>query len=342
MSNKGVSVIICCYNSSSRIKATLQHIARQQINDVNCEIIFVDNASSDNTGEAAKLAWSETKNTKIDFHVAYEPAAGLARARQKGISDAKFEFLIFCDDDNWLDEHYLQNTFNLFSLHADVAILGGVGTPVFESPSLKPAWFDTLYHGYAVGAQAEKETMLNSVYGAGMAVRKSVLELVVHETPLFLSGRKKNALSSGEDSEICFRIRFAGYKIMYSPDLTFKHFIPANRLTWDYLKKLHAGLAKSYVVLNLYEKALNTSGSELPLFYWLKKGMYYWGIYLKYWPKHYRAYKKREGTTGELHHLTWKNIAASYLAYNFKTAEIYKRVITLKKSLEGTHNALNT
>ena len=150
---------------------------------------------------------------------------------------------------------------------------------------------------------------------------------------MFLHGRKQDQLTAGEDAEICYRVLFAGYKIVYSPKLTFKHFLTNERLTWDYLKKLHTGFAKMNVVLNLYEKALNSEISKLSYFNWLKNAFYYWGIYLKYWPKHYSAYKKGEGTIEEIHHLTWKNIAKSYFEYNFQTNAIYHKIFLLKNQL---------
>lgn len=330
MKTNGVSIIICCYNSSERIEKTLQHIAVQEFDNINSEVIIVDNASNDNTVDVAKLTWQKANNTDISFKTIYESTPGLAYARKKGIDAASFDFLIFCDDDNWLDKNYLQNTYKLFKSYPDVAILGGVGTAEFEDPKMKPFWFDKFYHGFAVGPQAEKECIIGGVYGAGMAIRKSVLKEVM-KMSMFLHGRKQSQLTSGEDAEICFRIRLAGYQILYSPELTFKHFLTTSRLSWRYFKNLHIGLAKTNVVLSLYEKALISESLELSFFYWIKKALYYWGIYLKYWPKHYLAYRKGEGTIEEIHHITWKNIALCYWEFNFKTISIYQKILTLSK-----------
>jgi glycosyltransferase involved in cell wall biosynthesis len=326
----GVSIIICCYNSELLIEQTLRHIASQNLGiNLPCEVILVDNASTDRTQETAWSVWSKMPANKINLIVTQEPTPGLTYARQKGINEANYEYLIFCDDDNWLDENYVQNTFNLFKLNANVAVLGGFGVAQFEDPVSKPAWFDSFYHGYAVGPQADEESTVNGVYGAGMAVRKSVL-MTVMSHPMFLHDRKQNQLTSGGDGEICYRILFAGYQVLYSPQLTFKHFLTTRRLTWDYLKRLYIGLSKGAVVISLYQKALNSDGKVLPLFYWLKKGLYYWGIYLKYWPKHYSVYKNGEGSTEEIHHLIWKSIAMDYFKYNFETNKMYREMIALK------------
>ncbi len=57
----GVSVIICCYNSSSRIIPTLQNLVKQRVpNHIPWEVIVVNNASTDNTGEVAKETWQRS------------------------------------------------------------------------------------------------------------------------------------------------------------------------------------------------------------------------------------------------------------------------------------------
>ena len=333
MSIKGVSIIICCFNSEPLLAQTLNHIAAQNLDaGLNCEIILVDNASSDNTSETAKQVWDKNHHDKIKLTIVHETRSGLAYARQRGIKEAQYEYLVYCDDDNWLDKNYINDVVKLFDSYPKVAILGGTGTAAFENENTKPAWFDKYYQSYAIGPQAHGETMVNGVYGAGMAIRKSVLIQVIDMQPMFLHGRKQAELTSGEDSEICFRVRLAGYQILYSPKLIFTHFLTAKRLTWAYLLKLHVGLAKSFVVLNLYEQAAISEKTTLPAFYWLKKALYYVIIYLKYWPLQYTAYKKGEGTIEEIYHVTWKNIALNYFEYNFKTTSIYRKITVFRKN----------
>ncbi|MDB4919633.1 glycosyltransferase family A protein [Mucilaginibacter sp.] len=332
MITEGISVIICCYNSALRIEKALEYLAAQMVNDIKWEIILVDNASADNTAEIAGSFWSIIHSDKINLNIVSEPMPGLSFARLRGVSASAYEYLILCDDDNWLDENYLQNVYELFQANKDIGVIGGFGIARFEDPLLKPFWFDNFYHGYAVSLNAGEVENRDTVYGAGMAIRKSVLNMVTRKYPMFLEDRKKNQLLSGGDSEICMRVRLAGFRVLYSPKLTFIHFLSTNRLTWDHLKKLHTGFAKSNVILSLYNKALNTQSLKLPPFYWLRKALYYCGIYVKYWPKHYLAYSTGTGTTDEIHHITWKNIALNYFEYNFKTMSIYRKICTFKNN----------
>jgi GT2 family glycosyltransferase len=44
----GVSVVVCCHNSASRLPTTLHHLAAQEVpRDLGWEVIVVDNASTD-------------------------------------------------------------------------------------------------------------------------------------------------------------------------------------------------------------------------------------------------------------------------------------------------------
>ena len=321
MTNKGVSVIICCFNSAFRLPKTLQHIALQQTS-ISWEVIVVNNNSSDNTRQVAVAEWARM-GVLIPFKVVDEPKPGLASARSKGIDTAQDEYLVFCDDDNWLAPNYVENVYELFEKDDNIGIIGGNGSPVTEIEP--PFWFEKFIHGYGAFPQSDKSQFVGSVYGAGMAVRKKCYE---NQFESLLTGRKGASLSAGEDSEMCFQVRLAGYTIWYDERLKFKHFIPKNRLDWAYLKKLHIGFAKSSIILDLYEKVINEQ--KISTFYWLKKALYYLGIYIKYWPTQYKIYSKGVGSIEEIHHNNWSAIGFEYFRYNFKIVGFYKEINKLK------------
>jgi glycosyltransferase involved in cell wall biosynthesis len=99
--NINVSIIICCYNSESRISSTLEHIAKQKIENLQLEVILVDNNSNDNTAKVAIEVWSKLGNP-FSLSILKEPTPGLSYARKKGVSSANGEIIIFCDDDKIL------------------------------------------------------------------------------------------------------------------------------------------------------------------------------------------------------------------------------------------------
>ncbi len=250
---KGVSVIICCYNSSKRLKKTLDALLKQECNSaIDWEIIIVDNKSTDGTADIAEAIWIDAAS-KINLRIVKEPVAGLSHARKKGVSVAAYSILIFCDDDNWLAPNYVQDVYELMQQDPNVAACGGMGIPVFEGE--EPFWFYMYSESFALGTQeinSENGRILN-LYGAGLAVRKQVLEAFYNSGyKSILTGRTATKLSSAEDTEITYAFVLLGYKLIYSEELKFFHFLPKERLTFTYLKKLIASFGNDGPVRNLY------------------------------------------------------------------------------------------
>lgn len=243
----GVSVIVCCHNSTARIAETLRHLARQDLRrDVRAEIIVVDNASTDNLEDAVHAVWEEC-GSPLPLRVALEPREGLAYARMRGVHEASYEYGIFCDDDNWLTADYLSRVWTLLRSDREIGIVGGCSVPV--SDRVLPPVFYARSRAYAVGAQADTTgdvTHRGYVWGAGMGFRMSLLKRVfgAGREPLMVD-RRGGQLSSGGDGEICSWYIFAGYRLWYDERLTFHHFIPGSRLTNDYYERMVAGFSNS-------------------------------------------------------------------------------------------------
>ncbi len=250
---KGVSVIVCCYNSSGRLEKTLQALAKQQFNqNLLWEIIIVDNASKDNTTVAAAEIW-EKLNTPIKIKIVGEAIPGLGNARKKGITKAAYSVILFCDDDNWLAPNYVQRIFDILENDSTIAACGGMGIPVFETA--EPYWFYAYAEAFALGSQEinnEKQQLLN-LYGAGLAIQKHALEQLYQSgfDPL-LQGRIGKKLSSAEDTELTYAFVLMGYKLFCSDELKFFHYLPKERLTFDYLKNLFIAFGNDGPVRNLY------------------------------------------------------------------------------------------
>jgi len=84
------SVIIPAHNSSGFIRKALESIRSQYYTDY--ELIVVCDACTDNTAEVAQ--YYDARVYEVDFH-----RDGLAR--NVGIDNAKGDWLLFMDDDDW-------------------------------------------------------------------------------------------------------------------------------------------------------------------------------------------------------------------------------------------------
>ena len=228
----GVSVLICCYNSSSRLDNTLKHLANQQVaKPIPWEVILIDNNSSDDTVKIAQSLWDGYK-VDVPLIITTEQKAGIMHARNKGFYSARFEFCLFCDDDNWLSYNYVQSVYDIMISNHRVGVLGGLGEAVHERNQI-PSWFEKYQSYYAVGSQYKLILRHGFTHGAGSVFRRCVyLKMQDEESHrFFLIGRKGSNFSGGDDQELCYNYILRGYNVLYSENLKFKHFISSYRVT---------------------------------------------------------------------------------------------------------------
>lgn len=254
---QGVSIVICCHNSAKRLLPTLAHlVAQEDCDGIPWEVIIVDNASQDETAEIGLKHWPQ--NAPAPLRIVHEPKLGLMYARMKGFSEAKYEFVSFIDDDNWVYPDWVRLGWEILTQHPEVGACGGYGEPVFESNP--PWWFEQFMSCYGTGPQVHKnpdiaqETV--TLWGTGFKRKSAWMQLMEHGFQPLLTGRQGRRLLSGEDIEISLALRLAGWKLLYDPRLKFKHYLPAHRLDWNYLRRLVRGFGISNVRLDPYRFAL--------------------------------------------------------------------------------------
>ncbi|MGF6928012.1 glycosyltransferase involved in cell wall biosynthesis [Chitinophaga sp. W2I13] len=257
---KGVSVIICCYNSASRLPQTLAHLNEQVVpEDFSWEIILVNNASTDNTVEYTSTVWKENKPANATCRVVEELTRGQMYARKRGAREANYECLIFCDDDNLLDKNYVYLSWQVMLKDKKIGAAGGQNVPVTNSAAY-PDWFEEYKDKYAIGIPAEESgdvTHRGFVLGAGLITRRALfLQVFDDRYPSLLNGRNGEKLTTGDDFEYCKRLLLWGFTLYYDKDLKLKHFIPAERLTIDYRDRLMDGIREATKVLSVYDRAL--------------------------------------------------------------------------------------
>ncbi len=257
---KGISVIICCYNSAARLPRTLACLQAQVTPpDFRWEIVLVNNASTDDTVAVAQSIWSTEIPPRAVCRIVEEPAAGQYFARMRGVLEARYKVVVFCDDDNELDKDYVYLAWKVMAQDERIGAAGGQIHPVTDAPSW-PEWFEAYKDKYATGVPASQSGDVSHrgfVLGAGLITRRQLFLQVFDERyPSLLNGRHGSSLSTGDDFEYCKRLLLWGYTLYYEQHLKIHHFIPQERLTVNYRDRLMAGILASRTVLSEYDKAL--------------------------------------------------------------------------------------
>jgi len=279
-----ISIVVCTFNGSARITACLSALIAQE-KAPEYEILIVDNASTDQTGETVNNYLSSEFSFE-SWRVIQEEKPGLLFARLAGLRAAKYDWVLFCDDDNILFRDFLFQAQIILSQKSRTGVLGSHGFPEFLGP--KPDWFDSYSSSFAVGSQQVEDlptSKLVHVYGAGsLYFKKPLLSLFEKGFSPALSDRSGNSMISGGDVEWCWLMQFLGFRVIYSSKLRFYHQISASRLTWDYFLQLKRGISSSAGLLSTYKifhSHPQQSSLTFSINYW-KKLLQALLIYVKY------------------------------------------------------------
>lgn len=106
-----LSVIIPCYNAQDTIKRCLNSILVQTYEDF--EIIVINDGSKDDTANILNEYCKKDSRVKV-YHF---ENAGVSIARQRGISLANGEYVIFVDSDDSIQDQLLENISDVISIY---------------------------------------------------------------------------------------------------------------------------------------------------------------------------------------------------------------------------------
>lgn len=281
-----ISIVVCTHNGKDRIEPCISSLIAQ-VDPPEYEILFIDNASTDGTGDLIRSQMESTSFPSDSWSVIREEKPGLLYARMAGLRAAQYEWVLFCDDDNILYPDFLFQCQEVLLQNPKVGVVGSLGIPEFLGP--KPDWFDLYSSSYAVGPQLlgnSNKNRLVHVYGACSVFRKQPLQgLFQNDFKPALSGRKGKEMAAGDDVEWCWLMQLMGYQVLYSPKLQFTHQLSANRLTWPYYLNLKKGISASAGLLSTYTYYFHTTLRSLIgfVFHYLSNTIQSILLYLKYW-----------------------------------------------------------
>ena len=202
-----VSIIVPTYNRKASLKSTLASLADIDYPDNRCEVVVIDDGSTDGTEEMIK---SIKKNYPFPIAYSKQEKKGIPSARNSGIADAKGNILVFTDDDCTFDKNWLKHVVK----HFDAPKVGAVGVPDMnpKEDSFFARCVDyTINSLVGAGGVRRKNGMRIARYyprAFGMAIPKAVIEKV---------GGFDESLFAGEDIELSYKIRKAGYLLKYEP-----------------------------------------------------------------------------------------------------------------------------
>jgi glycosyltransferase involved in cell wall biosynthesis len=237
-----ISFIICTYNREKYIYECLSRLAKNTAKE-DWEIVLVNNNSTDGTAAECERFVADYKPTNYRYFV--ETQQGLSYARNRGVAEAKGDWLVFLDDDALVESDYITNLQRNIAEHPETKAFGGAIEPFFEgeTPSWLSPWSMMFVSAIDLGNRVRTFAANQYPVGANMGILKEAIKRVgLFNTSL---GRVGDNLLGGEEKDIFNRLRAQGMPILYFPDIKVKHCIPAKRTTKEFIAKLGRGVGQS-------------------------------------------------------------------------------------------------
>lgn len=210
-----LSVIIPTYNRAEKLEKCLHRLKVQTLNPESYEVLVVNDGSTDATMVALQ-SWSKTWP---QLKVVHQKNAGQGTARNKALSQAEGQIILFMGDDIYASPKFLEAHVRFHEDHPEpyYAALGCTewDTEQTITPFMKwltsPGGHQFSYHRL----QAHQELSFWYFYTSNVSLKKSLLRNKKFDTDFKGYG--------WEDTELGFRLAQEGLKLIYIPEAKATH-----------------------------------------------------------------------------------------------------------------------
>ena len=240
-----VSVIICSRDRAESLRRALASVVAAEHPEEPWEVLVVDNGSNDDTqGVVSSFAPS------LPIRYVSEPEAGLSRARNRGVSAAGGDYLVWTDDDVIVDRMWLAAYLKAFSERPGDCLFAGQIRPVLEPPVVP--WF-------AAGERHLADLMatrtFSSVtplsqyllpYGANFAIRAAEQRLHLYDPNLGVAPGRR---TGDEETTVALAILASGGEGTTVPGSVVNHLIPTSRQTRRYVREYYAAYGENWPIV---------------------------------------------------------------------------------------------
>jgi glycosyltransferase involved in cell wall biosynthesis len=291
-----LSILICTCNRAALLARALEHVAAQAIPaGTRWEVVVVDNNCTDDTAEVLRRFAGDPRLPML--RSVRETQQGIAHARRRAFLESNGALLVGVDDDCLLAPDWIAQAMRFADEHPRAGMFGGRNVIVWER---EPNRVADLY-GESLARQdlGDRDLLMLStgrscLVGAAFVVRREAIAESGWLESGVLVGRCGEELGAGEDAEIFFRIRHAGWECWYTPKLVLSHVIPERRTTLPYLRRLHRGFGEAEpFLLALSRSRQPTLSDRLKVLTWTLGEM---TQVLVRWPKGYVRYAEERPT----------------------------------------------
>ncbi len=230
-----ISIVVCTHNRWASLTRTLASLSSQVSPPGGLEIMIVDNGSTDETRDRLAAVTCGPHPVRA----VREPRLGQSYARNRGIAEARGDWILFTDDDVLVDPAWaVRLTGGLEAL----GMSAGGGRVIPNWPETVPRWVARdgprleriafvafMPPGPARGLGVDDPPPV----GCNMAVHRRLVS--GPETFSTQLGHRGRRLVGGEDTAFFARLAATGIPFGYIPDAVVRHPVERERLHLAYL-----------------------------------------------------------------------------------------------------------
>lgn len=216
MADIKLTVAIPTYNRSAILKKVAEALLGQSSGADSFFLLVVDNASTDDTCQQAKLLSGKFPH----FEYVFEDRPGSSNARNAALRYCKTPWIAFLDDDAMPAGDYVEKLLAAIK-RDDCDVIAGSIKPWKLYPL--PIWFLDAYESFPADPHRSEGLLKENeyAYGGNVALRMEMVGKVGGFNTDF--GVRGEIVPFGEDTELQIRIRKAGGRLRLVPSVAVAH-----------------------------------------------------------------------------------------------------------------------
>ena len=208
MTKPYISVVIPLYNKEKSIRTTIESVLAQTYK--NYELIIVDDGSNDNSLDVVR-SFVQSLNDSSFVRIIHKENGGVSSARNRGVKEAKGEYVAFLDgDDLWLPI-FLEEMVRLIGDYPNATIYGaGLGFKYKGKLYPAPDTISDNFRGVVDNLWDNPNTMMAWTSSSTVCPRELALKTPANEL-----------LTHGEDLDQWLRLILQGEAVFYTKTLAY-------------------------------------------------------------------------------------------------------------------------
>ncbi len=183
-----VSIVIIAHNEEKNLAGCLSSLSAMETS-VSCEIIVVNNASNDQTGDLLR---------KLNVTYVFEERKGVGFAREAGLSHARGKYVFNGDADTIYPKHWVDSMLKLLTKPGVVGVFGSVSFIAAGKSRINYALYE-LFRNAAIRIRTVNRPEL-SVGGANFAMLRELAKSIGWRTDI----------KRGEDGYMAWKLKKYG------------------------------------------------------------------------------------------------------------------------------------